>query len=95
MAFFQQNVPYCSDGSLTAAKFILIRLFYKKGVCLNMHDEGYKIVSKMKAITIKINLLFQYSFFKCLPLLQIVHDLLSLILALSLVVLCRMFSHHM
>ena len=58
-----------------------------------MHDESYMIVSRMKIITMNIFLLFQYSLFKCLPL-QKVHGLLSLILALLLVVLCRMFSHH-
>ena len=57
-----------------------------------MHDESYKTVSRMKAITLNINLLFQFSFFKCLPLRK-VYDLLSLILALLFVVLCRMFSH--
>ena len=64
-----------------------------KRIYLNMHDESYIIVSRMKIITMNIFLLFQYSLFKCLPL-QKVHGLLSLILALLLVVLCRMFSHH-
>ena len=41
-----KSMTYCSGGSLTAAKFILIYLFYKKKGMLS-HDESYIIVSRI------------------------------------------------
>ena len=69
-----------------------LSILQNKGIL--SHDESRKIVSRItKTLQKNIISLFSYPFFGCLPL-QIVDVLFVSMLALLLVVLCRMFFHH-
>ena len=56
-----KSMTYCSSGSLTAAKFILMSILQNKSKLNNS-------VKNNKNITNNIILLFSYSSFRCLPL---------------------------